>query len=110
MDGEITLYRLNGEDEVISYTKPDNTREPRNAGKTLHEGIEVGGTWQISDQLDQKLKISGSWARHHYEQFQPSATIDYSGNDMPSAPKLLVRLNIKLSQSPNYYSQQKVYM
>jgi outer membrane receptor protein involved in Fe transport len=47
LDGEITLYRLQGKDEVLSYTKPDNTREPRNAGKTLHQGIEIGGTWNI---------------------------------------------------------------
>ncbi|AZC02597.1 tonB dependent receptor family protein [Acinetobacter sp. 1130196] len=111
LDGEITLYRLNGEDEVISYTKPDNTREPRNAGKTLHEGIEVGGTWQISDQLDQKLKISGSWARHHYEQFQPSATIDYSGNDMPSAPKTFGTLEYQIKPIPELLlSAEGVYV
>lgn len=56
IDGEITLYRLQGQDEVLSYTKPDNTREPRNAGQTLHQGIEIGGTWKISDIYNQRLK------------------------------------------------------
>ncbi|NUG51376.1 TonB-dependent receptor [Acinetobacter lactucae] len=111
LDGEITLYRLNGEDEVISYTKPDNSREPRNAGKTRHEGIEVGATWQISDQLDQKLKLSGSWARHRYEQFQPSSTIDYSGNDMPSAPKTFGTLEYQIKPIPELLlSAEGVYV
>lgn len=96
LDGEITLYRLNGEDEVISYTKPDT----RNAGKTRHEGIEVGATWQVSDQFDQKLKLSGNLARHRYEQFQPSSTIDYSGNDMPSAPKTFGTLEYQIKPTP----------
>ncbi|MFV5360242.1 TonB-dependent receptor [Acinetobacter oleivorans] len=111
LDGEITLYRLNGEDELISYTKPDNSREPRNAGKTRHEGIEVGATWQISDQLDQKLKLSGSWASHRYEQFQPSSTIDYSGNDMPSAPKTFGTLEYQIKPIPELLlSAEGVYV
>ena len=87
LDGEITVYRLQGKDEVISYTKADNTREPRNAGKTLHQGIEIGGTWKISDAYDQRVKVSGSIAQHEYEEFQPSPVLNYSANTMPSSPK-----------------------
>lgn len=99
-DGELTVYRLDGEDEVISYTKPDNTRESRNSGKTRHEGIELGGRWKISDLFEQSLKLSGSIARHEYQQYQPSGTVDYSGNDMPSSPKAFGTLEYQIKPLP----------
>ncbi|WP_418655361.1 TonB-dependent receptor domain-containing protein [Acinetobacter higginsii] len=111
LDGEITLYRLEGEDEVMSYTKPDNTREPRNAGKTLHQGIEIGGTWKLSDLYDQRLKLSGSVAKHEYQQFQPSSVLDYSGNTMPSAPKTFGTLEYQIKPIPELLlSAEAVYV
>lgn len=111
LDGEITLYRLEGEDEVMSYTKPDNTREPRNAGKTLHQGIEIGGTWKLSDLYDQRLKLSGSVAKHEYQQFQPSSVLDYSGNTMPSAPKTFGTLEYQIKPLPELLlSAEAVYV
>ncbi|MGE8643469.1 TonB-dependent receptor [Acinetobacter vivianii] len=100
VDGEITLYRLQGKDEVINYTKPDNTREPRNAGKTLHQGIEIGGTWKINALYDQRLKVSGSFAKHEYKVFQPSSSLDYSGNTMPSAPKSFGTVEYQIKPVP----------
>jgi len=111
LDGEITLYRLNGKDEVISYTKPDNTREPRNAGKTLHQGVEISGTWKISDLFDQRLKLSGSWAKHEYKEFQPSSVLDYSGNTMPSAPKTFGTVEYQIKPTPELsLSAEGVYV
>lgn len=100
LDGEITLYRLEGKDEVLSFTKSDNTREPRNAGKTLHQGIEIGGTWKLSERYDQRLKLSGSIAKHEYKQFQPSLTLDYSGNTMPSSPKSFGTVEYQIKPIP----------
>ncbi|ATZ67352.1 TonB-dependent receptor [Acinetobacter haemolyticus] len=111
LDGEITLYRLDGEDEVINYTKPDNTREPRNAGKTRHQGIEIGGTWNISDQYDQRLKLSGSWAKHEFKQFQPSASLNYNGNRMPSSPKAFGTVEYQIKPIPELLlSAEGVYV
>lgn len=111
LDGEITLYRLQGKDEVINYTKPDNTREPRNTGKTLHQGIEIGGTWAFSDQYAQRLKLSGSFARHEYKTFQPSSTLDYSGNTMPSAPQAFSTLEYQIKPIPELLlSAEAVYV
>ncbi|MCH7306995.1 TonB-dependent receptor [Acinetobacter sp. NIPH 1852] len=111
LDGEITLYRLDGEDEVINYTKPDNTREPRNAGKTRHQGIEIGGTWNITDHYDQRLKLSGSWAKHEFKQFQPSASLNYNGNRMPSAPKAFGTVEYQIKPFPELLlSAEGVYV
>lgn len=100
LDGEITLYRLQGKDEVLSYTKPDNTREPRNAGKTLHQGIEIGGTWNITEQYDQRLKLSGSFAEHKYKEWQPSSTLNYSDNTMANSPKSFGTIEYQIKPIP----------
>lgn len=111
LDGEITLYRLQGQDEVLSYTKPDNTREPRNAGQTLHQGIEIGGTWKISDIYNQRLKLSGSFAKHEYEDFKPSSLADYSGNTMPSSPKSFGTVEYQIKPIPELLlSAEGVYV
>lgn len=111
IDGEITLYRLQGQDEVLSYTKPDNTREPRNAGQTLHQGIEIGGTWKISDIYNQRLKLSGSFAKHEYEDFKPSSVADYSGNTMPSSPKSFGTIEYQIKPIPELLlSAEGVYV
>lgn len=111
LDGEITLYRLQGQDEVLSYTKPDNTREPRNAGQTLHQGIEIGGTWKISDIYNQRLKLSGSFAKHEYEDFKPSSVADYSGNTMPSSPKSFGTIEYQIKPTPELLlSAEGVYV
>ncbi|MBP8006139.1 MAG: TonB-dependent receptor, partial [Acinetobacter sp.] len=111
LDGEITLYRLDGEDEVINYTKPDNTREPRNAGKTRHQGIEIGASWDITDHYDQRLKLSGSWAKHEFKQFQPSASLNYNGNRMPSAPKAFGTVEYQIKPFPELLlSAEGVYV
>lgn len=111
LDGEITLYRLQGQDEVLSYTKPDNTREPRNAGQTLHQGIEIGGTWKISDIYNQRLKLSGSFAKHEYEDFKPSSVADYSGNTMPSSSKSFGTVEYQIKPIPELLlSAEGVYV
>ena len=111
LDGEITVYRLQGKDEVISYTKADNTREPRNAGKTLHQGIEIGGTWKISDAYDQRVKVSGSIAQHEYEEFQPSPVLNYSANTMPSSPKSFGTIEYQIKPIPELLvSAEGVYV
>lgn len=111
LDGEITLYRLQGKDELISYTKADNTREPRNTGKTRHQGIEIGGTWKINQVYDQRLKLSGSLAKHEYREFQPSTILDYSGNTMPSAPKTFATVEYQIKPIPELLlSAEGVYV
>lgn len=98
LDGELTLYRLDGEDEVVSYTGLNNVRVSLNTGKTRHEGIELGGRWKISDTYEQSLKLSGSIARHKYKEYQ--TTVNYNGNYMPSAPKSFGTLEYQIKPLP----------
>lgn len=89
LDTEVTLYRLDGKDELISYTLPNNSREPRNAAETRHEGIELGGRWNFNDALNQSIKLSGTFSKHTYQRYAPSATADFSGKTIPNAPEAL---------------------
>lgn len=83
---EATLYRLEGEDEVVSYTVSSAplVRENRNAGATLHQGLELGLGWSPVDMLDGYL--SATVARHEYTHYSPAAGVSFDGKTMPGAP------------------------
>jgi iron complex outermembrane receptor protein len=84
---EATLYRLMGEDEILSYTVSTAplVRENRNAGSTVHEGLELGGSWRPLDMVS--MYMSATLSRHQYDAYQPAPTERYDDNDMPGAPR-----------------------
>lgn len=100
---EITLYRLEGDDEIVSYTvqtTPTLIRENRNASATQHQGIELGGNWQLLENV--KGYASYTHAQHVYEDYRPSATEDYSGNDIASAPENSALAGVDLQLSDHF--------
>jgi outer membrane receptor protein involved in Fe transport len=100
---ELSVYYLTKRDDILTYEHPDRTRETMNAGKTLHRGVEVGLHTPTNKPLS--LSVSYSYAKHNYEDWKPSDTVDYSGNEMSSAPREIAntRLNYraKLLQGAN---------
>jgi len=91
---EVSVYHMTKEDDILSFRNTvDGTRETQNAGETLHQGIEIGFGSALTDTL--KLSISHSYAEHSYEEWSPRTGIDYSGNEMASAPRNIsdARLN-----------------
>lgn len=93
---DTSLYYMTKEDDIVTYTVATNVRERRNAGETWHKGIEVGLGIQPLKEI--ALNVSYSYAKHEYEDYKPSATIDYSGKEMPQAPREMV--NTRLSYRP----------
>lgn len=83
----ISLYRLDGHDEFVNYTIQPGLYEPRNAGRTRHEGIEFG--WGYEPDARWELRLGATVARHRYLDYAVSATTDYAGNDMPQAPRFI---------------------
>jgi outer membrane receptor protein involved in Fe transport len=81
---EAAIYRLDGDDEVVSYAVSAGVSEPRNAGTTRHQGVEFGADWRITSQW--ALALAVTWSEHEYREYRVSPTIDYSGNDIPAAP------------------------
>ncbi|MBB5019992.1 outer membrane receptor protein involved in Fe transport [Chitinivorax tropicus] len=93
---DLAAYQLSGQDEQVSYTLMPGKSEPRNAGRTRHRGLEFGVGWKAHSSLH--LRASGSLATHRYLSYAASPALDYSGKDMPQAPKWIA--NIEASWRP----------
>jgi outer membrane receptor protein involved in Fe transport len=92
----LSLYRMIKRDDIISQKNP-NTNETQavNAGKTLHQGLELGINTLLLQQLT--LGISYSYAKHSYEDWLAGST-DFSGNEMENAPREIA--NTRLTYTP----------
>jgi len=91
---EVSVYHMTKKDDIVSYTNTvDGTRETLNAGETQHQGIELGYDRELAETVT--LDISFSYAEHTYESWSPKTGVDYSGNEISSAPRQIadVRLN-----------------
>lgn len=106
-----TLFRLDGQDTIVSYTIAPGNSENRNAGSTRSTGIELNLAYD-DGKLDGRLGMS--IAHHQYIDYQASSTLDYSGKDMPEAPNTLtaevgykplqgVRIAIEVVQQSAYW-------
>lgn len=102
---EISLYDLEGRNEIINQLLPDNTTQNQNAGATRHRGIEYAITYAPSQQLN--FRFSGTNAKHSYLDYSEvstnfatntSATIVYNGNRMANAPSWIA--NSELTYKP----------
>lgn len=94
---DVSLYLMQKKDDIVSY-KPDfSTTQRLNAGETEHKGIEIG--LGIKPVKEVGLDVSYSNAKHTYEEYKASSTLDYSGKEIPRAPRQIV--NTRLHYSPN---------
>jgi len=90
---DAALYRLDGDDEVVNFAIATNNSEPRNAGSTRHQGIELGAVWQFDEQW--QLSIAGAWSEHDYRDYRVSPTLDYSGKEIPAAPEWITNSELR---------------
>ena len=95
---DIALYRLDGEDEVVNYAISSGLSEPRNAGKTRHQGVEIGAGWHINKEW--QAQIAAAYSEHEYREYRASPTLNYSGKDIPSAPAWIG--NTQITWTPDF--------
>ncbi|NOX09396.1 MAG: TonB-dependent receptor [Gammaproteobacteria bacterium] len=93
---EFAVYRMIKEDDILTYQYSDGTRETLNAGETSHRGIELGLGTKFAEYIS--LDVAYSYAIHQYEKWVPKGTVDYSGNEMESAPRTVA--NTRLAYRP----------
>jgi outer membrane receptor protein involved in Fe transport len=93
---DLSVYRLDGKDEVVSYNIAPGNSEPRNAGKTRHEGVELGLGYALTPQWE--AHFAGAFSRHTYVNYRTSPTLVYDGNYIPASPKVLA--NAELAYRP----------
>ena len=80
---DFSLYQLDGTNEIINVYLDDGTTENRNAGQTLHQGIEYSINYSPVSQL--KFRFGGANSRHEYVDYVESGN-SYNGKKMESAP------------------------
>jgi iron complex outermembrane receptor protein len=104
---EVTVYDLEGRNEIINQLLPDNTTQNQNAGATRHRGIEYSVAYAPVNELS--FRFSGTNAKHTYVDYNEVSTnfstgantvTVYNGNRMSNAPNWIA--NSELTYKPTY--------
>ncbi|WP_126247671.1 TonB-dependent receptor [Chitinophaga rhizosphaerae] len=88
---EVSVYRMDGENEIISVRLADNSSENRNAGKTKHAGVEWSARYALLTSLE--IRTSGTFARHDFVTFEDKGK-KYDGNRMNTAPEWITNSEV----------------
>lgn len=104
---ELSIFDLEGHNEIINQLLPDNTTQNQNAGATRHRGIEYSLTLAPVKELT--FRFSGTNARHTYVEYSEVSTnyttgtntvTKYDGKRMNNAPAWIA--NSELTYKPQY--------
>ncbi len=88
---DVSLYQLNGTNEIIAVKNDDGTFSNQNAGKTSHKGIELG--LNATPVQDVSFRLSGAYSKHLFTDFVEKG-ISYNGNEMNGAPNWLYNTEV----------------
>lgn len=100
---ELSLYRMDGLNEIISVLEDDGSTVQKNAGKTTHQGIEYILLTSISKDL--VFRFSGTNAIHEFTDYVEEGE-DFSGLSMPGSPAWMV--NSQLTYKPSFFKGFRV--
>lgn len=92
---DVSLYRMDGRNEIISVRLADNSSENRNAGRTRHSGLEWNLRYAPLPGL--LLRTGGTWAQHEFITYEDKG-MQYGGNRMNGAPAVIT--NTELGWKP----------
>ncbi|MGF7075628.1 TonB-dependent receptor [Mucilaginibacter sp. 3215] len=104
---ELSVFDLEGHNEIINQLLPDNTTQNQNAGATRHRGIEYSLT--VAPVKELTFRFSGTNAKHTYVEYSEVTTnyttgtntvTNYDGKRMNNAPAWVA--NSELSYKPQY--------
>nr|WP_295922278.1 TonB-dependent receptor [uncultured Dyadobacter sp.] len=95
---ELTVYQLNGNNEIVNVRLPDGTYQNQNAGETTHAGVEVNFRYNFAGGLS--VRAGGTYAQHKYKQYVQQENV-YSGNQMSQAPPHIV--NSEMTYKPLFF-------
>ena len=84
LSADFSLYELQGINEIVSVKLDDGSTENRNAGKTMHQGIELGMNASFAKSIS--IRFSAAYSEHRFVEFVEKGT-SYSGNEMNGASR-----------------------
>ncbi len=111
--GEITIYQLIGNNEIVSVRQPDGVNLNQNTGNTSHKGIEYQFKYQLTKNV--LIGINATNAIHQYINTNIKGT-DVSGNQMNAAPNyfgntyLQWNINNKIAIQTEWMYQSAYFM
>lgn len=88
---DLSVYRMNGTNEIISVRNADGMYENRNTGATTHSGVE----WNIkyAPVTSLLIRTSGTYAEHIFKAYADGNKV-YTDNQMNGAPKWITNTEI----------------
>ena len=111
ISAEISIYSLQGKNEIISVRQTDGVNLNQNSGATSHMGIEYQIRYQLAPSMD--ISLNGSNTKHKYLNTSIKG-VDVSGKEMNAAPNLFNNLSFnwkptKLIRSSLEWIHQSAY-
>jgi outer membrane receptor protein involved in Fe transport len=91
LTADVSVYRLNSTNEVVSTKLDDGSFANLNAGKTRHEGVELG--LNATPSKDVTIRWSGAYSKHKFVQYHEKGET-YDGNEMNGAPNWMYNTEV----------------
>lgn len=113
LQAELSLYQLNGTNEIVSVRQPDGVNLNQNTGATKHIGIEYKIVYPINHVFI--LNINATNSIHQYQNTILKG-VDISGKTMSAAPgfwansSLQINWNKQLNSSVEWQYQSSYFM
>lgn len=100
---DVSAYRLEGTNEIVSVKLDDGSFANQNAGKTLHRGIEFG--INATPVKDLSFRFSGAYSKHEFIEYVEKG-IKYNNNAMANAPEWIY--NTELWYRPSFVKNLRI--
>lgn len=100
---EVSLYKLDGENEIVSVRLADGSYQNQNAGRTSHKGIEANVKYSPVE--DVSIRLAGSYAEHKYIDYIEQGK-NYSSHRMAQAPPYIY--NGEVTYKPRYLKSFRI--
>lgn len=91
LTADISAYKLNSTNEIVSTKLDDGSFANVNAGKTLHQGIELGVT--VTPIQEVTVRLSGAYSKHMYVEYREKGE-SFDGNEMNGAPNWMYNTEV----------------
>lgn len=92
---DLSVYQMEGRNEIVSVLQADNTTQSENVGATRHRGVEYTLTYAPVSEVN--FRLSGTNARHtylDYSEVTQGQNRSYGGNRMVGAPNWIANAEV----------------
>ncbi|MBA6152506.1 TonB-dependent receptor [Gelidibacter maritimus] len=106
-----SYYIMDIQDLLVAQRVGDDQYIGRNAGRTLHKGLEIATDYKlyITDAINVMPYFNAAFNWHRFEEFV-SEDVDYSGNDLTGVPNLSLASGMALSYDNLAFYMSHLYV